>query len=59
MTTHFKNDNSLYLITEVKIFFKISIYFFLDRGKGREKEGEKHQMFLPLMCPQLGTWPTT
>ena len=26
-----------------KIFFKDFIYLFLERGEGKEKEGEKHQ----------------
>ena len=33
------------------------IYLFFDRGK--EKEREKHQCVLPLVCPLLGTWPAT
>ena len=34
-------------------------YLFLDRGEGREKEGEKHQCGLPFVRPQLGAWPAT
>ena len=33
------------------------IYFFLERGAGKEKEKEI-SMCSCLMCPQLGTWPT-
>ena len=42
-------------------FFKDFIYLlFLERGEGREKKRERNiNMWLPLMCPQLGTWPTT
>ena len=43
-----------------RIFFKDFIYLFLDRGEGREKEGEKNiNVWLPLECPLLGTWPAT
>ena len=38
-------------------FFKR--FLFLDRGDGREKEGEKNiNVWLPLVCPLLETWPT-
>ena len=41
-------------------FFKDFIYLFLERGEGREKERERNiNVWLPLMHPQLGTWPTT
>ena len=33
---------------------------FSERGEGREKERERNiNVWLPLMCPQLGTWPAT
>ena len=36
------------------------IYLFLERGEGKEKERERNiNVWLPLMCPPLGTWPTT
>ena len=36
------------------------IYFFLDRGEGREKERERNiRVWLPLTRPPLGTWPAT
>ena len=35
------------------------IYLFLERGEKREKERENDIHWLPLSCPQLGTWPTT
>ena len=41
-------------------FLKCFIYLFLERGEGREKERERNiNVWLPLMCPLLGTWPTT
>ena len=41
------------------VFLKI-FYLFLDRGEGREKERERNiNVWLPLTCPALGTWPTT
>ena len=44
--------------------FSLSLFFFRERGGGREIE--KHRCVretsvgcqLPLACPQLGTWPT-
>ena len=43
------------------LFFKKDfIYLILDRGEGREKERERNiNVWLPLSCPLLGTWPTT
>ena len=41
-------------------FFKIFMHLFLDRGEGREKEGERNiDVCLPLVHPLLGPWPTT
>ena len=41
-------------------FFKDFIYFFLDRGEGREKSMCKTNIYqLPLIRPLLGTQPTT
>ena len=41
-------------------FFKDFIYLFLDRGEGREKERERNiNVWLPLVNPLCGTWPTT
>ena len=35
-------------------------YLFLERQEGRENERERNiNVWLPLKCPQLGTWPTT
>ena len=40
-------------------FFK-RFYLFLERLEGREKERERNiNVWLPLMCPLLGTWPAT
>ena len=42
------------------VCFKDSIYLFLERGEGREKEREKNtNVWLPLEHPLLGTWPAT
>ena len=42
------------------LFFKDFIYLFLERGKGREKERQRNiNVWLPLSCPLLGTWPKT
>ena len=44
----------------LSFFFKKDfIYLFLDRGEGREKERERNNVWLPLMRPLLGTWPST
>ena len=41
-------------------FFKDFIYLFLERGERREKERERNiSVWLPLIHPLLGTWPTT
>ena len=41
---------------------KILFILFLERGEGWEKEREREgniQVWLPLTCPLLGTWPAT
>ena len=41
-------------------FFKDFIYLFLERGEGKEKERERNiNVWLPHVCPPLGTWPAT
>ena len=43
-------------------FFSLKIlcsYFFLERGERREKEERNINVWLPLMCPLLGTEPAT
>ena len=32
---------------------------FREKGKEREKERERNFDWLSLLCPHLGTWPTT
>ena len=47
------------IFPKVYSFFK-RFYLFLDRGEGREKERERNiNVWLPLVHPQLGTWPKT
>ena len=50
-----------YKYTKYKRTFKKDfIYLFLDREEGREKERETNiNVWLPLTCPLLETWPTT
>ena len=44
---------------QVCLFFFL-INLFLDRGEGREKERERNiNVWLPLTCHLLGTWPAT
>ena len=38
---------------------KCVIYLFLEKGKGKEKEGEKHRCVVVSHTPLLGTWPAT
>ena len=41
------------------IYIKDFIYV-LERGRGKENKRERNiNVWLPLMCPQLGTWPAT
>ena len=38
----------------------LRLYLFLGREEGREKERERNiDVWLPLVCPPPGTWPTT
>ena len=42
------------------LFIYLFIYLFLDRGEGRQEERERNiNVWLPLVCPPPGTWPTT
>ena len=45
-----------------KFFFpkkRFYIFIFIQREREGEREGEKHHnVWLPLTCPLLGTWPT-
>ena len=36
------------------IFFKEFIYLFLERGEGKEREGEKHQCVVASHAPRAG-----
>ena len=48
--------SSSFLLKKKKDF----TYLFLDRGERREKERERNiNVWLPLACPTLRTWPTT
>ena len=48
------------LVYSLFFFFKILFILFLDREEWREKEKERNiSVWLPLMHPLLGTWPTT
>ena len=33
--------------------------YFLERGEGKGERERNISVWLPLMCPQLGTWPET
>ena len=37
----------------------ILFIYFLERGEGKEKERERNINVWLLLCPLLGTWPTT
>ena len=40
--------------------FYLFVCLFLESGKGREKESKRNiNVWLPLMCCPLGTWPAT
>ena len=41
-------------MTQVRLFFFFKILFLLDRGEGREKEGEKHQCVVASPTPPTG-----
>ena len=42
------------------LLFKKRFYLFIFRGEGREKEREGNiNVWLPLVHPPLGTWPST
>ena len=40
-------------------FFKKKLFIFRERVREGETEGENINVWLPLMCPLLGTWPET
>ena len=45
--------------TPFTFILKESVYVFLERGEGREKERERNISWLPLAHPQPGTWAAT
>ena len=48
-----------FLLVLVFLFLCI-IYLFLEKGEGKEKGRERNiNVWLPLACSKLGTWPTT
>ena len=48
------------IVETTKIIFKDFIYLYLEKGEGKGKEREINiNVWLPLMCPLLGTWPAT
>ena len=57
----FQNADTNVCIVIVFLFFKKDfIYLFLHRGEGKEKKRERNiNVWLPLACPLLGTWPIT
>ena len=41
-------------------FFKKYFIYFFERVEGGEKERQRNiNVWLPFMCPLLGTWPAT
>ena len=65
VTLWFTGQTSIHWATPDRAFclfvcFKDFIYLFLGRGEVREKQRERNiNVWLPLVFPQLGTWPTT
>ena len=43
----------------LNFFLTFTIYLFLEKGEGREKERRSINVWLPLTCPLLGTCATT
>ena len=41
------------------LFYFLMFYLFIFGGEGKEKEERNTDVWLPLMCPLLGTWPAT
>ena len=49
----------LIVFNTIFYFVKDFIYLCLERGEEREKERERNiNLWLPLMHPPLGSWPT-
>ena len=51
--------NFIFTAKHFVFFKKHFIYFFLKKGEGKEKEGEKHQCVVASHAPPTGTWPAT
>ena len=49
---------NVYLQDKKKFFLRFCVSIFRERG-GKEKEREINISWLPLVGPQLGTWPAT
>ena len=47
------------LFSFISFIFLNILFIFRERGKEREREGEKHQCVLPFARPLLRTWPST
>ena len=41
------------------IFLRFYVFIFRERGREGEREGENINVWLPPVCPLLGTWPAT
>ena len=55
-----KQTSTCFLFLFLSFFLRFYLFIVLDRGEGREKERERNiHMWLPPMCPLLGTWPAT
>ena len=47
------------LVLKVHFLKRFFVFLLLERGEGREKEMERNiNVWLPLLHPLLGTWPT-
>ena len=54
-----KDDETRSDIYITFLFLKDFTYLFLETGEGKEKERERNiNVWLSLVCPLLGTWPT-
>ena len=56
--TYIRPFNHVPYLPHALFFLKDFIYLFLEREDGKEKERERNiNVWLPLTCPRLGTWP--
>ena len=66
---HRNNPDTTYLLNQhqclpppdvfKKHIYLFNLFIFREKGKKGETEGENINVWLPLECPLLGTWPTT